>query len=131
MAVAAREITSSKSDTFERFEGNPVESGSLSDDKIDVLLAQERKLTILEAMNRKLTAERDELRQKCRIQAEKIQSLESNEIVKPAIRQKPTIAIDDLPMFDAAEFLPVKDLPEKETAMQRFKRLSGDLLIKK
>jgi len=123
MALAACEIVSSDSDTFE--------NGSLSNDNIDLLQAQERELAILEAMNRKLVSERDKLSLQCQMQAEKIRSLESIVVTKTTVRQQQPIAIDDLPMFDAAEFLPVEDLPVKETAMQRFKRVSADLLIKK
>jgi len=110
MALAAFENQINETDidwdNHRQTEHNVLENGSLSNDKIELMLAQERKLTILETMNRNL-------------QAAKIQSLESGEHNKSPGRQQQAIAIDDLPMFDPAEFLPVADQPEKETAMQR------------
>lgn len=123
MALAAFEnnqVNETDVDVWDsQIERKAVENGALSNDKIELMLAQERKLTILETMNRNLVAERNQLRQQCRAQAAKIQSLESGEYEKSPDRQQQIIAIDDLPMFDPAEFLPVEDQPEKETTMQR------------
>ena len=100
------------------------EARVLRDDKTSLLLMQERRLSQLEEINQKLVSERDTFKRHCQSLARKIKSLEA----RCAAIEQPTVALDDLPKIDAAEFLPLVDRPEKETTMQRLMRKSGDLV---
>jgi len=128
MTIAAyknQNISGAKSDWNNQYQpGMPSEIGSSRDDKISLLLKQERRLSQLEELNQKLVSERDMLKRNCQSMTKIIKSLES----RCTVSEQPQIPLNELPKIDAAEFLPLVDTPAKETAIQRLVRVSGDLV---